>query len=841
MKKINLKKSLICALAAVTFLTACTDGKSAGATIKDVEFWSTYSTEKVIQDNVEIYEDIKREAKINVTAIRGEQEAQQIIMTTGKNAVSSYDVVLSDLVGENGAIFKKDDIKVYHEIYIEVGAASEYYTEAGFYPDCLAPFEGVKAAGENCIAKNNNQGLYISFDVPENQPAGIYTGSFDIKIGGGVKTIPVTLEVAPVTIGVETHVASSFLNEWYFYRGELDTTEDMFDKYNKMLFDYRLGCNDVTTYVDDVDYYAEKVCEYAALPECPGYNIPWFSKNYENSGYELNGRVLNVKHSYDVDKLLTYFRAIAEKGLQKGVDPFAKALVYGWDEPDLGFGTATAAIYVKEWSYIVKQCKNIVIEELEDLTVTADKQQLKETIIKSLDDLPHLVLSNNFLNMELDLEQEEITYGPYFSALGSAAARDMYRLKEGNDLWWYGCTTPRSPFPTYHIDDTVLSARLESWMKADYDIQGNLYWSTCLYSEPSVNEAMVYPENFYTGNAARSLGVYGEGFLLYPGKKYGVDGPLSSIRLEHIRDGLEEYEMIYSLKKIYGEVGESIGETVSEDVFMNYLYSKLYTGVKVQTTAETFEAMREILVDLTALAQSDAKVCVVDVNEGAGKYVFDVFAKDGYNLTQAGVNVTSKRAVNGGNVYTVTVAVSDGESLDLAVEVGGKTLPLKMDWGSGSVTYYATDVFNANAITKRNIEVATELVDAKAVNSEAREDEKYIKLTLGEATSAAQDFLITCDMIKSIGKKDDKLVIQLYNTGKYVAAELMIKHGNDGSYVTKETVNLETGMNSLSLNNLYGYNWDKIKFIENVRIKIGAKGDAARDSIYFVSMALYKS
>jgi hypothetical protein len=39
----------------------------------------------------------------------------------------------------------------------------------------------------------------------------------------------------------------------------------------------------------------------------------------------------------------------------------------------------------------------------------------------------------------------------------------------------------------------------------------------------------------------------GDGFLAYPGKPVGVDGPVSTIRLEQVREGLEDYEAIQLL------------------------------------------------------------------------------------------------------------------------------------------------------------------------------------------------------------------------------------------------------------------------------------------------------
>ena len=36
----------------------------------------------------------------------------------------------------------------------------------------------------------------------------------------------------------------------------------------------------------------------------------------------------------------------------------------------------------------------------------------------------------------------------------------------------------------------------------------------------------------------------GDGMLLYPGNKVGIDGPVGSLRLEVFRDGLEDFDYL---------------------------------------------------------------------------------------------------------------------------------------------------------------------------------------------------------------------------------------------------------------------------------------------------------
>ncbi len=38
--------------------------------------------------------------------------------------------------------------------------------------------------------------------------------------------------------------------------------------------------------------------------------------------------------------------------------------------------------------------------------------------------------------------------------------------------------------------------------------------------------------------------IFGDGSLLYNGNEVGVDGPCSSLRLEAVRDGIDDFELI---------------------------------------------------------------------------------------------------------------------------------------------------------------------------------------------------------------------------------------------------------------------------------------------------------
>jgi hypothetical protein len=67
--------------------------------------------------------------------------------------------------------------------------------------------------------------------------------------------------------------------------------------------------------------------------------------------------------------------------------------------------------------------------------------------------------------------------------------------------------------------------------------------------------------HFSSENGANLARYYnGGGLLFYPGRDAGFDGPVTSIRLKNIREGLEDYEYFAILEKLGEE--EFVGEMV---------------------------------------------------------------------------------------------------------------------------------------------------------------------------------------------------------------------------------------------------------------------------------------
>jgi hypothetical protein len=121
-------------------------------------------------------------------------------------------------------------------------------------------------------------------------------------------------------------------------------------------------------------------------------------------------------------------------------------------------------------------------------------------------------------------------------------------IKDGDEVWWYVCCTPGNPYPNFFIDYPAIDPRILFWMSWKYRVPGFLYYAVNIWENNRSLKSMsaeAHPFqdwNPLTGDEGKT--VNGDGQLIYPGPN---GKPLSSIRLEAIRDGIEDYEYFYIL------------------------------------------------------------------------------------------------------------------------------------------------------------------------------------------------------------------------------------------------------------------------------------------------------
>ena len=867
-KKAAILLALVVPFAALTGCGGKSEEQKYPGTLEDAAVWCVSGTEKVLQGKpASDYASVKTDG-LEVLAARGEYEAAQIILSAEETL--SYEVKAGDLTSGGGNTFPAENVEIFHEKYINV---SKPYgnVEAGNYPDALVPVENVKAAGENVVQAGENQGLYVRFHVPADQAPGVYTGEVTVTIAGESTKVPVSLDVRNVTVSQENHTQSVFLNEWLFYKGELDSSQEMFDEYNEALYEYRLNPN-IILYDFDVESeegiqaYVNKAWEYVQEYNVSTISLPYstervnakdidtsalrqepstelYVKDHESYDFTtaaVNAVVNDTFGTYEVvdaEVMTKYLRAFAEKSFAEGTDIVSKLVTYYRliDETKNAQGYST----VKMISIISRNTANALAVEYagaRDAIKSANPKAtdaLIDSVVQSLYDLYHIV------TIAANTDYEEIL--PYLE--GGCPLFDDYDTEEGRanyysqtQKWWYGCVAPEPPYATYRIDDTMLSPRMVSWMQAQYGVVGNLYWSTNIYAN-NLNWSYQEIYDYYEGNAERYPEANGDGFLFYPGAQYGIDGPVGSMRLEAIRDGLEEYELLYAMAQTYSENGlggDENGDGVNDafGAMVEELASELYVGTVVTADSAAFDAARERLLDLAALNESAAAFSLMEqTDDGKGNVTVKFAVKNGTevslgegscgSLTQAGTQGEMA-------LYTVSANLSaaDQNNLIVNMKADGQTFVYEQYLGGRVHINEVNGDVSAADLAKVENGAQTEFKKITASESGIAgfTSENVLQASLGARLNfeMQQAFTLYGKLIAGIGESAGSLKLEMAATKGRTVSVILVGDKGETSLASVTFGDAAQAV-EISLENV---NWAKIGSVQCLRFNV-ASGDGA--------------
>jgi hypothetical protein len=142
----------------------------------------------------------------------------------------------------------------------------------------------------------------------------------------------------------------------------------------------------------------------------------------------------------------------------------------------------------------------------------------------------------------------------------------------GERFWWYVCTGPKAPYCTLFIDHPATELRVWHWQTWQRDIVGTLVWQSNYWTSSAAfpdqpqdpyEDPMGYVSGYSTPRGVKRFWGNGDGRFLYPPLAASVPGksgsdpviapPVSSIRWEMLREGVEDYEFLHLLRQRLAE------------------------------------------------------------------------------------------------------------------------------------------------------------------------------------------------------------------------------------------------------------------------------------------------
>ena len=774
-----------------------------------VELWTVDGMQKIMQDGE--YARANASTSIRVSGAKNEYEGSQIILSSTGEAASNYTVTASDLKTADGEVYDAENVSFFHQLYVEL-SPYEYYVDEGYYPDGILPMETAVKYKENIVPAGKNQGIYTEFYIPSEQEAGVYTGNFYVQTKEEQFTVPVSLEVWDFSVSEKTTAKSLFLTRTDYWTGEKDTTQEKYNAYTDALLEYRLCVNDLLLENDHsarcIEEWVELAYKYALNERCSTISVP-FKTVYTSQKYLYNGEEMSLGMIFDEEVWKEYIRALAKKCAETGVNILDKCVMYITiiDEPQLN-RTLHRVKYVSERLTAIKEEMYQEIIANEDLS---EDKISREELAKSMRKIANIVTGY----YDKDLDGVEIDYCPNPDQYHTEGMRENFA---NNERWWYCCISPNNPYPTYHIDDHLLGTRLLYWMAADYKVVGNLNWSVSMYN---VDGEM--PEDFYK-YAMHNSGRNGEGFLFYPGAKYGLDKPVASLRLQAYRDGVEEYEMMQALRDKYQQYGMDAQSIISD------LGSAMYFGTQWSTTEENFYNTRKRLAMISEMALSSEKegLFLSDMKNEGRVFGGKLFALNDTKVQINGVDINSlpyveKTQKEGGTLYDMSIdKTSFGQrNLTVSATINGQEKSVSYDLG-GAISAFEVEEFKDTFKVYNNTKVTFEMTSANGIGEYTdgnlmkfvlEEDGKDAKYSVETTASFLEKLNTNCKEMELVLYADEEVEYEisfLYKKGSMV--------GGRPIYNLITAGKLSVGENTIKIPNLDSYNWTKYEKVTNMLI-----------------------
>ena len=556
------------------------------ATTSNFTLWQAYDTENIRQDDAILPN--RGISEVNPLAFHdaknGTDSSQ--LMIKANSAISSYNFRPGSLRGNDGDVLPATcfDVSIAKYFYIS-GVTSESdktgYMGAGYYPDALVPIDRIIKANENTITNGKQQSIWINCAIPTHQTPGTYTGTGILTVDGVDYSVPMKVVVYDVTLSDTTHNKTTFLI-WY---DRMAIAEPYYTNVTRRAYyDFLLekGISGDSYYewsrwtVGDMDIYDSFADNFA------NYIMP----NNKISTYR-------IPMEKNEESILNYLTALVNRNKiewDKGnhVNFFDKAIIILSDEPSNPKWNDNEP---QAW----KDCKSVQNWIKNAQAALAPTLSGYPEILAGLNDVRNVVtigadfdrITGQGLFYKDLLNTDYIGVPcPQFQLVSPQNQRETF-LSRFNHSWFYGCVHPQLPYPSYHMDTPLLGQRMITWMQYNYGFEGTLYFCVNMFSTSDQGEAVLRDvwNDPMMGNTA------GDGMLLYPGDRYKICGPITSMRLETIRNSMEDYELFYLMDQRINKYNSNTGSSISScrDLLASEVTS-MFNGTQLLTAGHTFSS-----------------------------------------------------------------------------------------------------------------------------------------------------------------------------------------------------------------------------------------------------------
>jgi len=468
------------------------------------------------------------------------------LMKLAKNEIESCQIHLASQAGHEGLTVSFTDFANGVGGVIETEMTMHHYVSSESvedpnvkvqYPDAMLPLAKFD------VKSKYSQGFLLKIKASADAEPGLYMSRVTVRdsFGKAIKVCNVYAEIWDMVLPEETSCVTAFGLNWYNIYATHNLPEGDDSVLYSIYYDYLLE-NRISAYHLPYDFFDPRFEDYMNNPRVTSFCV--------------DGCQANFPRLTDDELRTIYEKYGDDENWQK------KSYFYMVDEP-----------------YNLDQCYEIINAAAKLYELCPGARQVSPCYSNPwYGDEDQTAVLEEAINLWCPLTSffaENMAYNNRsVKKYGTAEERfNNYVTERGDDFWWYVCVSPRHPFANFFVNYQGEASRALFWQQYDYGATGCLYWS--------VN----YWDNNYWRSADNRF-YSGDGLLLYPGIRYGVHGPIGSIRIEYIRDGIEDYEYLMMATELCGaEAVETVLRKVTTDITHYTDDAKVIEAAKAELAA----------------------------------------------------------------------------------------------------------------------------------------------------------------------------------------------------------------------------------------------------------------
>lgn len=439
-----------------------------------------------------------------------ESEAVQLLILAGSRALEGVSVEVGPLTRDGGTeAFPASGVRVAPVGFVKTETPPYRADYVGWYPDPILDFLHTFE-----VRPGEVQPVWISLRAPAGQAPGTYRGTITVRPANApAQTVDLRAVVWGFDLPEETHLRTALsLRDGMIEQVYGKPADAMIRRYQDFMLKYRMNPDNIYRLPDP------------EAPVNPGEN-PWLQAapaqddllrwdkagmNAFNIFYVVKPKGLAAGAPYPPEQkrqILEALDTLIPRYKAHGL--FEKAYVYGFDEVHADSHNAMADIF------------GAIREKYPDLLI------LTTAYDATYGEASRLPMVDGWVPLT-----------PSFAPDRVAKAR-----KEGKDIWWYICVVPKTPYANILIEYPAIEGRMLMGLQtAKYQPGGFLYYAVNRW--PLSRKPIT--EGPYTDWPTRSFAeLNGDGSYMCA----GPDGPLATIRMENLTDGIEDNEYFWLLRQ----------------------------------------------------------------------------------------------------------------------------------------------------------------------------------------------------------------------------------------------------------------------------------------------------